>query len=82
MEQLNAQLTKNLREAENKYESTQVHLSDITFQRDDAFRKIALMEEDSKHLQVEFEKAKQRAQDELGMHDQTRKVSKTIYCIL
>jgi len=70
----NAQFSKSLIAVKNRNAKNEATMGEIMFQRDEALQKVDLLVDQLKHLQNEYEKALRRGNDELQMHEQSRKV--------
>ncbi|KAL7072460.1 hypothetical protein ACQ4LE_008295 [Meloidogyne hapla] len=73
LEYENAQFSKNLIAEKNKNAKNEATISEIMFQRDEALQKVDLLVDQLEHLHNEYEKALKRGNDELLMHEQSRK---------
>ncbi|CAK5075158.1 unnamed protein product [Meloidogyne enterolobii] len=70
----NAQFSKSLIAEKNRNAKNEATIGEIIFQRDEALQKVDLLIDQLKHLQNEYEKALRRGNDELQMHEQSRKL--------
>ncbi|CAK5029402.1 unnamed protein product [Meloidogyne enterolobii] len=70
----NAQFSKSLIAEKNRNAKNEATMGEIMFQRDEALQKVDLLVDQLKHLQNEYEKALRRGNDELQMHEQSRKL--------
>jgi hypothetical protein len=78
LEEQNNHLEKECRAQKNNFAASEGNLGIVRFERDEALQKVDLLEDDLKHLKGEYEKALTRSQDEMAMHERTRKV--VVFC--
>jgi hypothetical protein len=74
LESENSQFLKSLSSEKNRNAKMETNICEVMFQRDEALQKVDLLIDQLKHLQNEYDKALRRENDELQMHEQSRKV--------